>query len=247
MNAEDIAHLQGWVGKTHTQREQLSPTTVAALAATLDCGWIIPDNGAPLPALCHWLYFLTHPASSELDEDGHERRGGFLPPVPLPRRMWAASEIEFYQAVHIGDQLERASRVDSVQFKQGRSGELCFVTVDHEIRRGTRLAIHERQQLVYREQSSSASTAASAAPDHVAQWTQTVGIDPVLLFRYSALTFNSHRIHYDRDYAMQHEGYDGLVLQAPLAATLMLDALMRARPTTQIAKFKFRALKPVFD
>ncbi|MEM8563139.1 MAG: MaoC family dehydratase N-terminal domain-containing protein [Pseudomonadota bacterium] len=247
MNSEEMARLQSWVGETQVQRQCVSLTSVMALAATLDCEWMVAENGASAPPLAHWLCFVAHPGASELDEDGHPRRGGFLPPVLLPRRMWAASEVAFHEPVCIGEELERVSRIDSVEFKPGRSGKLCFVTVSHEIRREGRLAIRERQQLVYRERVSRSSASARRAPEYTAQWTRLVKIDPVLLFRYSAITFNSHRIHYDRDYAVTREGYDGLVLQAPLAATLMVDALMKVKPQVHIAAFEFRALRPVFD
>jgi len=182
-------------------------------------------------------------------------RGGFLPPVALPRRMWAGSRLEFHRPLLIGERIRRDSTIADVQHKRGRTGDLVFVVVRHEIHGTGQLAITEEQRIVYRGASSSNSTAESTAakatpaapPPRPADWQHVVHPDPVLLFRYSALTFNGHRIHYDRPYAISEEGYPGLVVHGPLLATLLLDGLRVNRPDARVAKFEFRAQRPLFD
>lgn len=203
--------------------------------------------GDHLPPLWHWLYFPpTHP-SADLDRDGHPRRGGFLPPVPLPRRMWAGSEVSFELPLRLGDTVERLSTVTDVCHKRGRSGDLVFVSLRHEWFRAGELAIAEQQQLVYREPDRGGSGAAPAGAPAQPQWSRTIHPDPVMLFRYSALTFNSHRIHYDRDYAVREEGYAGLVVQGPLTATLLLEQLLREQPEARVESYHFRGLMPLLD
>ena len=241
----DLQHLQQWVGKTEQQTDLITPAPVAALAATLDRDEPPPRNGDPLPPLWHWLYFLPVHRQSQLGPDGHPKRGGFLPPVPLPRRMWAGSQLSFKRALTIGSAIQRVSRILEVKHKSGRSGELVFVTVLHRVLRDGELAVEERQRLVYRDAGAGSGAAPLPAPAP-AQFERTIVPDPVLLFRYSALTFNSHRIHYDRDYATAVEGYPGLVVQGPLTATLLLDLLARELPAARLTGFEFRALQPVF-
>jgi 3-methylfumaryl-CoA hydratase len=180
--------------------------------------------------------------------DGHPKRGGFLPPVPLPRRMWAGSRIDFHAPLRIGQALERRSCIDDVRLKEGRSGPLVFVNVRHEIRADGQLAVTDRHDIVYREapQPGEAGPAVMAAPEH-AQWTRRIEPDDVLLFRYSALTFNGHRIHYDRRYVTSVEGYPGLVVHGPLIATLLLDLLRRELPDAAVTQFSFKAVSPIFD
>jgi 3-methylfumaryl-CoA hydratase len=186
---------------------------------------------------------------SQVGRDGHPERGDFLPPVPLPRRMWAGGRMRWHAPVHIGDALTRHSRIVSVAHKTGRSGELVFVVVRHEIHTDGGLALTEEHDIVYRASPGTAGEAApaSAPATSTAAWQRTVVPDPVLLFRYSALTFNGHRIHYDRSYATQVEGYPGLVVHGPLLATLLVDLLRRERPDAALLGFDFRALRPVFD
>jgi len=241
--------LTDWVGRSQTLHEVLGPTPARALAATLD-----RDDefaaGAALPPLWHWLYFLPLARACGLGPDGHARRGGFLPPVALPRRMWAGGRFEFGAALRIGDTVRRVSTIEDVQEKTGRSGALVFVTVRHECTRAgdAAPALVEWHDIVYRE----APRAGAAAPAVLAaradaRWQRTVVPDEVLLFRYSALTFNGHRIHYDRRYATAVEGYPGLVVHGPLVATLLLDLLRRELPRATLARFEFRARRPAFD
>ncbi len=248
MNPEelDAAHLQQWVGKTEVLHETVRPEVAAALASTLDQD--APGAGDPLPPLWHWTNFFAVVPQSQIGADGHPRRGGFLPPVPLPRRMWAGGRFVFHAPVPIGATLTRTSTIASVQAKTGASGRLVFVTVRHDITLDGRPAITEEHDIVYRDLAAPGSVPPppKAAPRE-ARWTRTIDPDPVLLFRYSALTFNGHRIHYDRSYVTEVEGYPGLIVHGPLIATLLLDLVRRELPARGIAAFSFRALAPLFD
>ena len=241
---------QDWIGRTQTTRDVVTPTPVAALAATLDRAPERPPAGTPLPPLWHWLYFLPLARQSDLGPDGHARRGGFVPPIPLPRRMWAGSQFEFHAPLAIGDVMTRTSTIESITPKSGRSGELVFVRVRHAIHRerDAVLALTEFHDIVYREAARPGEVAPPGQPASPAgAWQRTWTPDDVLLFRYSALTFNGHRIHYDRRYVTQVEGYPGLVVHGPLIATLLLDLLRHERPDADVARYEFRALRPLFD
>ena len=244
----DIVHLQQWIGRTETHSDLVTAGPIAALAATLDRDDPPPRPGDALPPLWHWLYFLPAPRQSELGSDGHAQRGGFLPPVPLPRRMWAGGRLQFHRPLRVGDSITRVSRIANVTMKEGRSGALVFVLVRHEISDAHGLAIAEEQDIVYRDHPKAGAPppAAVAAPSE-ASWQRVTHPDDVLLFRYSALTFNGHRIHYDRRYATVVEGYPGLVVHGPLIATLLLDLLRRSSPDGVVKRFEFRAVSPVFD
>lgn len=245
MHLED---LKQWVGKTEAMEDHVTLAPMAALAATLDRDDMPPLPGQALAPCWHWLYFLpVHPLAM-IGTDGHPKRGGFLPPVPLPRRMWAASRMEFRHALRAGSTVTRTSRIADITAKQGRSGSLVFVRVHHELSDTQGLAIAEDQDIVYREMPQASDTppqVLAARTDE--QFSRRITPDPVLLFRYSALTFNGHRIHYDRPYAMGEEGYPGLVVQGPLIATLLTDQLRRAHPGLQVKTFEFKAISPLFD
>ncbi len=242
--------LRAWIGRTETLRDTIDPTPVAALAATLDHPAAPVPPGTPLPPLWHWLYFLPLHRESELGPDGHARRGGFLPPVPLPRRMWAGSQFEFRSPVRVGDGVQRLSTIEDVTSKTGRSGALVFVKVRHELRcnGAAQPALVEWHDIVYREAKppGAAEPPPQPAPQRAA-WQREIVPDEVLLFRYSALTFNGHRIHYDRRYVTGVEGYPGLVVHGPLIATLLLDLLHRQLPQADVAAFRFRAVRATFD
>ncbi|MGF6999339.1 FAS1-like dehydratase domain-containing protein [Paraburkholderia sp. GAS32] len=249
MTSVDIEYLRTWVGRTETRAEWLAPTPATLLAATLDHPEIPTGVGNPLPALFQWLYFLPAFRQSQIDADGHPVRGGLLPPVPLPRRMWAASTIDFKRALTIGDTVTRRTELSAVNLKQGRSGPLVFVTLRAIFIDGQgREAIDESQELVYRHQPAPGDP---PLPSRVApcdeSWSRTVVPDPTLLFRYSALTFNSHRIHYDVDYARNTERYPALVVHGPLSITLLLDLLQRELPGRKVTHLSFRALSPLFE
>lgn len=244
----DIAHLREWIGKTESASDQVTPAPIAALSATLDIEARPPRAGDALPPLWHWLYFLGLHRQSQLGSDGLASRGGFLPPVPLPRRMWAGGRLEFVRAMRVGETYTRTSRIADVQHKEGRTGPLVFVVARHEIGNADGIAIAEEQDIVYRDQAKPGEPAPAARPAPAgAAWGRAVQPDEVLLFRYSALTFNGHRIHYDRRYATETEGYPGLVVHGPLIATLLLDLLRRQMPEAQVARLEFRAASPLFD
>ncbi|HYD60486.1 MAG TPA: MaoC family dehydratase N-terminal domain-containing protein [Noviherbaspirillum sp.] len=244
----DIQHLQQWIGKTEHRTDQVTPVPYAALSAVLDRDTGLLPAGMPLPPLWHWLYFLPLHKQSEIGEDGHPQRGGFLPPVPLPRRMWAGGRLKFLQDLRVGDAVERTSRVANVDVKEGKSGRLVFLLVQHEIRTASGTAVIEEQDIVYRDMPSpnGHQPAPQFAPA-LSEWERQVTPDEVMLFRYSALTFNDHRIHYDRKYATGTEGYPGLVVHGPLIATLLLDLVRRHRPEAVVREFSFRAVRPLFD
>ena len=243
-------NLQEWIGKSETVSDIATATPYAALAATLDHAPERPSPGTPLPALWHWLYFLPLHRQSEIGPDGHAKRGGFLPPVPLPRRMWAGSQFEFHRPLCVGDHLTRVSTIHDVTEKSGRTGTLVFVKVRHEIHRGEEpdIALTEFHDIVYREapKPDDVVPPPKAAPPN-ATWEKQWVPDDVLLFRYSALTFNGHRIHYDRRYVTEVEGYPGLIVHGPMIATLLLDLLRHQLPDVELARYEFRAVRPVFD
>jgi len=244
----DLQHLRDWIGRSERRSDEVTAVPVAALSATLDRADAEPLPGSDLPPLWHWLYFLPLAPQHEIGPDGHPRRGGFLPPVPLPRRMWAGGRLEFNHPLHVGDEITRSSHITDVNVKTGRSGSLVFVTVRHEISNARGLAISEEHDIVYRDAPApdAPAPAPQAAPAGEA-FSRLITPDPVLLFRYSALTFNGHRIHYDRSYVTEVEGYPGLIVHGPLIATLLLDLLRREMPGARVARFSFKALRPVFD
>jgi 3-methylfumaryl-CoA hydratase len=251
-------HLAGWDPPVTETTQRLAAGPVAAFAALLDQPPPAAAEGDPLPPLWHWFSFLHQARRSELGEDGHPERGAFLPPIPQRRRMIAGGRLRVYEPMRIGDTVTRRSSLQSSVVKRGRSGEMAFLTVRHEFRRdfrrgGALLAIEE-QDVVYRQQAPGArrSAAAPAHDDHGddpaagAPWRLDVATDPVLLFRFSALTANAHRIHYDRDYARDVEGFPGLVVHGPLLALLLLELPRRHCPGRRLADVSFRLQAPVF-
>ncbi|GAB3441114.1 acyl-CoA dehydrogenase [Massilia solisilvae] len=246
-DALDNSLLQQWVGKTETLETRVGATTANAMAATLDRSDTFKDGDA-LPPLWHWAYFWSAAPQSEIGPDGHPRRGGFLPPVPLPRRMWAGGRLSFAEPLPVEGVAARTSQVMSVTPKSGASGSLVFVTVKHELAHAGRVCVTEEHDIVYRPLPTpgAAAPAPKMAPLDAA-WSRIVTPDPVLLFRYSALTFNGHRIHYDRSYVTKVEGYPGLIVHGPLIATLLADLLRRHMPDARMATFSFRAVGSLFD
>ena len=250
LDAVSLAHLRSWSGRTETLSDQITAGPMRGLSATLDRDDPVPGSGMALPPLWHWLYFLPQPRQSELGPDGHAKRGGFLPPVPLPRRMWAGGRLQWVQGnpLLVGDAVQRTSRIESVNHKAGRTGELLFVQVAHEIHNSLGLALTEAHDIVYRAAARPGYPAApSVTAEKGAAWQRAITPDDVLLFRYSALTFNSHRIHYDRKYVTEVEGYPGLIVHGPLIATLLVDLVRRQLPGAFIQRFDFKALRPTFD
>jgi len=245
-----MMNLKDWVGRTESVTDVATATPYAALSATFDRTPERPPAGTPLPALWHWLYFLPLHRQSEIGPDGHAKRGGFLPPVPLPRRMWAGSQFEFHKPLLVGDTLTRRSTIADVTEKSGRTGRLVFVKVRHEIRRQDEsdIGLTEFHDIVYRDAATKDDVAPPPkAASATSTWERKWIPDDVLLFRYSALTFNGHRIHYDRRYVTEVEGYPGLIVHGPMVATLLLDLLRHQLPDAQVARYEFRAVRPVFD
>jgi 3-methylfumaryl-CoA hydratase len=248
--ALDIDHLKQWIGRTDQAADVVTAQLVKGLRATLFLDIGKPQSGDAAPFTAHWCLGQPVYPMDQLGPDGHPARGGFLPPVPLPRRMWAGGELQFLDALKVGDEVIRSSTIGDVQVKQGSTGTLCFVTVNHEISTPRGIAIRDRQDIVYRDvpppSATPAASAKPAAPPPSAQHRESHLADPVLLFRYSALTFNGHRIHYDRDYVTKVEGYPGLIVHGPMQAALLVEfaaKLKGAGPKT----FSYRGVQPLFD
>ncbi|WP_433705304.1 FAS1-like dehydratase domain-containing protein [Paraburkholderia sacchari] len=247
MSPESPESFDAWIGRSDESADRITEAPVRLMQATLDYA-----DASTLPAtlapLWHWLYFLPGERQSNIGADGHPRRGGFLPPIALPRRMWAGGRLQFLRPLPVGEPIRRISTVKSINSKSGRSGQLVFVTVLHEVGDASGIAIREEQDIVYRDAPAPGAAAAQpAAASTDEQFSRIVTPDPVLLMRYSALTFNGHRIHYDRPYAMQEEGYPGLVVHGPLIATLLMETLRRAHPERSVRSFEFKAVSPLFD
>ena len=245
---DTLDDFESWVGRTTERTDVIDAHRVGGIIATLDRDDPAPAPGTPLPPCWHWMFCAEAAPQLALGADGHAERGGFLPPIPLPRRMWAGSRVTFHAAPVVGDAIVRRSTILSVTPKTGKTGNLVFVVVRHETLAGGELAIEEEQDLVYREapQPGASPPPPKPAPEG-APWRRDIVPDPVLLFRYSALTFNGHRIHYDYPYCLNEEGYPGLVVHGPLIATLMVDLARRERPDARISGFSFRAMSPLFD
>lgn len=245
--ALNIAHLGGWIGRTERVSDTVTPRLMREYAAMLNLE--VSVDVAPLAL--HWCLAPLVANASAIALDGHPVRGNFLPPVPLPRRMWAGGRLQFHQRLYLGDYVQRMSRIADVTVKEGRTGTLCFVSVDHDIAGPRGLVIAERQDIVYRaiEAPAARPTSCVRLKDKdlpIAQWTREMVVDPILLFRFSALTFNSHRIHYDRSYAIGVEKYPGLVVHGPLQATWLLEYASDIFGHTP-KEFVFRSIRPLFD
>jgi 3-methylfumaryl-CoA hydratase len=241
------ADLSAWIGREELRADRIDPRIAQALAATLDIDPETMKTGAGLPPLWHWVYFTPNARRSEIGPDGHPRRGGFLPPVTLPNRMWAGGRFKFLQPLVVGESVTRLSRIKRCEQKSGRSGDLVFVTVEHTISGERGVALIEEHDIVYRQPAPKGGPLAGGKAEAQAEFRSHVHPDPVLLFRYSALTFNGHRIHYDHPYTTQEEGYPGLIVHGPLIATLLLEAFRAAHPDKRVMRFDFRAVGPLFD
>jgi len=246
MAGVDLEHLQSWIGREETREDLLAPSPAQALAATLDRDPNDLAEGAVLPPLYHWIYFPYLTPSSELAADGHAKKGDFMPPVPFPRRMFAGARVDSYGALRIGERVQRVASIRSVSYKEGRSGELVFVTVSYRFSDSEGLKLVEEQDIAYRPATEPQSSATqSAAPLPGADFARTIIPDERLLFRFSALTFNAHRIHYDLPYA-RGEGYPALVVHGPLTAVLLADLAIREVGAQRLAHFSFRAMRAFF-
>lgn len=244
----DITHLKQWIGNSESYDELIAPFPANAFAATLNRNDSIYANDTPLPPLWHWLHFLQIFNLSDAGYDGHAALGGFLPPVPLPRRMWAGSRLKFHAPMRIGRELKKVSTIKSIKAKNGRSGQLVFITVGHQVFDGDTFGIDEEHDIVYREEANPdvPVSAPPRAPDS-SSFSRNIDPDPVLLFRYSALTFNGHRIHYDQPFCVNLESYKGLIVHGPLIATLLLDLLRREKPDAIVRSFEFRSVSTVYE
>jgi 3-methylfumaryl-CoA hydratase len=248
VDAQSDLNFDEWVGNSRQQRERIDTALPAGMSAALDRDDAAPEDGDALPPCWHWMFFRDSTVQSKLGADGLPERGGALmPPVPLPRRMWAASHIRFGVPLCLGETAVKRSEIAGISEKSGKSGRLVFVNLRHTVLTGSdEVAIEEEQNIVYTEAPKPGAVPAPRAAPGDAAWRRQLRPDPVMLFRYSALTFNPHRIHYDQPYCTQEEGYPDLVVHGPLIATLMVDLCRRSRPDAEIKEFSFRALAPLF-
>ncbi|MFL9958697.1 MaoC family dehydratase N-terminal domain-containing protein [Paraburkholderia nemoris] len=235
--------LDDWLNKEAVAEDDITAFPLTAMAATLDR----KESDDTVPPLWHWLYFLPTAPLSDVGPDGHPKRGDFLPPVPLPRRMWAGGRLTFHAPLKVGEHAKRTSTIANIEDKTGRSGRLVFVTVQHAIEVDGELRLEEEHDIVYRDapQEGARPPQAALAPEGET-WNRTIDADAVMLFRYSALTFNGHRIHYDYPYVTEVEGYPGLIVHGPLIATLLVDLVRREQPDAVVQSFAFKALRPTF-
>lgn len=245
-----MENFNAWIGKKEITADFSDIRPVSMMQALLN-----QKNKAPqvLPNLHHWFYFLPLVDGQELAEDGHPKKGNFLPPIPFPKRMWAGGRLEFLNPIQINQNIKRESEILKVELKQGKSGNMYFVTVRHSIYADDTLAIIEEHDIVYREASNRVQTQANNQSSQIKiesrpyTYKKQFPVDTVTLFRYSAITFNGHKIHYDRAYATEVEGYPGLIVHGPLLATLLLHTFEQENPTKTVSSFEFRAVNPVFD
>lgn len=239
-----------WIGRVEEAHDVVTVDKVRALRATLDYSDLTVNEGDPLPPTWHWILANPIASASALGRDGHPAKGGFLPPVTLPRRMWAGSQLEFRKPIRVGDRFKRSSEIVSVQPKSGSSGPLVFVTVRHTLTSSSGGEVIDTQDLVYREDPKAGAPAPKReTPPLAAELVRDLTPDSTMLFRYSALTFNGHRIHYDLDYVTRVEGYAGLVVHGPILATLMVELVRheieRQNPAASVKAFRFAGKRPV--
>jgi 3-methylfumaryl-CoA hydratase len=247
MNVIDIESLRAWVGRERVRQDDLAVFKAQALGSAINRETVAKAGDALAPTW-QWLYFLDAARGSELGADGHPQTGDFLPPIPLRRRMWAAGKFVIEQPLRLGEPAEQRSVIRSVDLKEGKTGSLVFVTVEHQTMQGGKRCLVEEQSLVYRDVPPGPSPLGPGEPASMdVDFQAHFQPDPVVLFRYSALTYNGHRIHYDRDYAMGQEHYPALVVHGPLLATLLAEQVAMHLPDARIRDFQFRAVRPSFD
>ena len=246
--SETAEDLTAWEGRTETTHGIIHPGDLDRMAATLDRDDQLFEVDAPVPPQWHWIGFRPDTRHSRIGADGHPERGGFMPPVDLPRRMFAGARYVYHAPLRAGQPIVRTSTISSVAEKEGKSGPLVFVTVHHEMSSGDSVCVEEEHDIVYRGETDGGARQ-DETPETIVwgPWRETVEPDPVILFRYSALTFNAHRIHYDRTYATEVEGYPGLVVHGPLIATYLSELCRNHTHDRPFARFGFRARRPLFD
>jgi 3-methylfumaryl-CoA hydratase len=243
----DTIDLQAWVGKKEESKDCIYTTPARALALTLNDMDFAAEVGKPLPGLWYWLYFLPMAPMAEVGPDGHPKRGGFLPPIALERRMWASSRLQFHHDLRIGEEIFKTSEILKISEKEGKAGKMVFVTVKHLIQSQAGVAIEEEQDIVYLPMPKSFIQPPPNPLPAELDWQERYPVDPVLLFRFSALTFNGHKIHYDWRYATKVENYPGLVVHGPLQALLLFESAKKHHPGKHPASYRFRAVRPLFD
>lgn len=252
MEPLDSSTLHQWLGREQVVVAEITAVTANLMQATLNRPPTL-QTGDELPPAWHWLYFHDPVPGGSLGKDGHPQLGGFMPPVNFgtdepPRRMWAGGKLAFYHPLRLGEQATKQSTIKAITPKEGKNGRLCFVIVEHEIQVNGQRRLLEEQTLVYREPITTGGDAVVAPPaPPTSDFFATYQPNPVTLFRYSALTFNSHRIHYDADFCRQQEGYPDLVVHGPLTATLLLDLFYHQFPTQPITTFTYRGVSPLFN
>jgi 3-methylfumaryl-CoA hydratase len=244
---EDLSKYRDWIGRKRTADDIVTLWPVKAMTATLDAPDPEPKAGDPVPPMWHWMYFLEAAPASKIGPDGHPERGDFLPPLPLPRRMYAGSKLTIERPIHIGETVRRESEIVGVEPKAGATGTMCFVTIRHSVFGEKGFAFSDEQGAVYREEAKPGEQQTKPRPAPTdATWTKTITPDPVMLFRYSALTFNGHRIHYDHPYVTGVEGYPGMLVHGPLMGMLMSELARRSVPGRTLKAFEFRAMSPMY-
>jgi 3-methylfumaryl-CoA hydratase len=248
----DIDELRNWIGRTEEANDTVLPRQLDAMAATLDRDDAPAKDGHILPAAWHWMYFAPAVRHAQLGRDGHpgsSKNGGeFLPPIPLPRRMWAGNEVTVRAPIQVGENIRRTATIDDISVKDGRSGTLVFLKIRNAITGDRGADLDDVLTAVYRDDPKKSEPPRQPIPARTdEEWSRTITPDPVLLFRYSALTFNGHRIHYDRDYTTKVEGYPGLLVHGPLTATLLLDLARREQPDKNVSWFRIKAMSPLYD
>lgn len=246
VDAVDAGAMTSAMGRTREESDLVALAPARRLAATFDRTPDMLAEGETLPPGWHWLYFLDAPPTAELGSDGRTTPHGFLPDTGLPRRMWAGGSFVFHRPLRIGEAADSVTTIADVRRKEGRSGALVFITTDHRISQQGRLAIEERRNLVFRAPPQPGEKPRREALPSDSAWRRELVPDPVLLFRFSALTFNAHRIHYDARYCREEEGYPGLVVHGPMLALLLLDLVGRTCPERTVARFEYRAVAPLF-
>ena len=239
----ETVNVQDWIGREETHEDHVARGPFRRLSGLLDRDE--PDAKA-IPPLGHWLCFLPGAPQAKLGPDGHPQRGGLIPPLPLPMRMAAGSRLTFHEPIPFGADIKRVSKIMSIVEKAGRTGPLAFLTYRYQVFHGSTLCVTEEFDVVFREKSGNAGPA-PPGERREGQVSRTIDPESPLLFRFSALTYNGHKIHYDRDYATQVEGYPGLLVHGPLLATLLMDLFRRHRPSDSVKTFEYRAQRPVFD
>ncbi len=248
--SDELPDYMQWIGRREVCEDELALAPALAAAATFDDTTTQFVAGSALPPLWQWFYFLPRAPQAQLDVDGHIRRGGFMPPIPYPRRMFAGGRMRFHRPLLIGRPARREGEIRDIRQKSGRTGALAFVSLVHRFYQGDVLCLEEEQDIVYRQPGPAVAPPPAGSGDWppvaADAWWRIVTPDPRLLFRFSALTFNAHRIHYDRPYAIGEEGYPGLVVHGPLTAVLLME-VVRRQAMLPVRSFSFRGLAPLFD